>query len=279
MIGRGLLPLARRRPIVGRLPRIELRQHPHLRTSQGVRPLVTASFLFAKMEADHGQARLGESDHDHELDRQIVFKIPNLLGCWGQWKAQCATITAAKKQVRGRPFAAATGRGQVPWGNRCLPVSKRSGVAEKGAELHAWLVSGHDYAARLRSVQRYVLRSYPPPRRAQRRVDTLPRVQAQADWAWFQRMRPGCTRRGLLAWLSVHDAALQRPGGVPATVRINNENTAMVAGSRAWGPVSSRETAPVIGEAMPRGLHSSPRNTRPHPKGFDFTRRTVRGCR
>ena len=64
-----------------------------------------------------------------------------------------------------------------------------------------------------------------------------------ADWASFPGMRVGDTRRDLLAWLSVHDAALQRLGGVPATVRVDNETTAVVAGSGAWGPAWLRVVA------------------------------------
>ena len=44
-------------------------------------------------------------------------------------------------------------------------------------------------------------------------------------------------RRHLLAWLSVHNAALDRLGGVPASTRFDNEKTAVVAGAGAWGTV------------------------------------------
>ena len=113
------------------------------------------------------------------------------------------------------------------------------------AALHAWLVAEHDYPAGLRSVQRYVRRAYPAPaRRARRRVETPPGVQAQADWASFPGVWVGGMRRDLLAflltlsfsrawalvwserkhllaWLSVHNAALERLGGVPATIRVD----------------------------------------------------------
>ena len=129
------------------------------------------------------------------------------------------------------------------------------------AALHGWLVAEHDYPAGLRSVQRYVRRAYPAPaRRARRRVETPPGVQAQADWASFPGVWVGGTRRDLLAflltlsfsrawalvwserrhllaWLSVHNAALERLGGVPATIRVDNEKTAVVAGAGAWGTV------------------------------------------
>ena len=91
--------------------------------------------------------------------------------------------------------------------------------------------------------------------------------------------RAGGTRRDLLAWLSVHDAALQRLGGVPAAVRVNNEKTAAVAGSGARDPARSRDTTPPIGETTRGASHSSPRNMRPHLKGCESTERRVRGSR
>ncbi len=129
------------------------------------------------------------------------------------------------------------------------------------AELHAWLVAEHDYPAGLRSVQRYVRRAFAaPPRRARRRVETPPGAQAQADWASFPGVWVGGRRRDLLAfvlqlsfsrawalvwserkhllaWLSVHNGALTRLGGVPATIRVDNEKTAVVAGAGAWGTI------------------------------------------
>lgn len=125
--------------------------------------------------------------------------------------------------------------------------------------LHAWLVAEHDYPGSLRSVQRYVRRTFPaPPRRARRRVETPPGAQAQADWAAFPGVWVGgrqrdlvafvlqlsfsrawalvwSERKHLLAWLSVHNGALSRLGGVPATIRVDNEKTAVVTGAGAWG--------------------------------------------
>lgn len=127
------------------------------------------------------------------------------------------------------------------------------------AALYAWLVAEHDYPGSLRSLQRYVRRAFPAPaRRARRRVETPPGAQAQADWAVFPGVWLGgarrtllafvlqlsyarawaliwSERRDLLAWLAVHNAALTRLGGVPATVRVDNEKTAIVAGAGAWG--------------------------------------------
>ena len=129
------------------------------------------------------------------------------------------------------------------------------------AELHAWLVSEHRYPGSLRSLQRYVRETYPPPpKRARRRVETPPGAQAQADWAVFPRVWVGGCQEDLLAfemqlswsrypavvwsrrkhelaWLSVHNEAFRRLGGIPASVRIDNEKTAVVHGAGAWGTI------------------------------------------
>ena len=44
-------------------------------------------------------------------------------------------------------------------------------------------------------------------------------------------------RKHQLARLSVHNAALERLGGVPATIRVDYEKTAVVAGAGAWRTV------------------------------------------
>ena len=127
------------------------------------------------------------------------------------------------------------------------------------AALHGWLVAEHDYAGSLRSVQRYVGDAYArPPRRARRRIETPPGAQAQVDWAIFPRMIVAGTRielsalhltlshsrygaviwsarRDQLSWLSCHNAALKRIGGVPAVIRIDNDTAAVAHGAGAWG--------------------------------------------
>ena len=127
------------------------------------------------------------------------------------------------------------------------------------AALHAWLISEHDYAGSLRSVQRYVGEAYArPPRRARRRIETPPGAQAQVDWAIFPRMIVAGTRidlnafhltlshsrypaiiwsarRDQLSWLSCHNAALRRIGGVPAVLRIDNDTAAVAHGAGPWG--------------------------------------------
>ena len=127
------------------------------------------------------------------------------------------------------------------------------------AALHAWLVAEHDYPGSLRSLERYVARRYgAPPKRARRRVETPPGAQGQADWAehrgvvigrrertlWSFHLKLSHSRYGvevwsetknLLAWLEVHNRAFERLGGVPATVRVDNEKTAVVRGAGVWG--------------------------------------------
>jgi transposase len=128
------------------------------------------------------------------------------------------------------------------------------------AALHEWLVSEHGYAGSLRSVQRYFRRTYARPRvRARRRVETPPGAQAQADWAEFELVIGGERRRlyafhfqlshsrygvvvwserkDQVAWIRVHNEALTRIGGVPATVRIDNEKTAIFHGAGVNGCV------------------------------------------
>jgi transposase len=130
------------------------------------------------------------------------------------------------------------------------------------SDLHAWLVAEHDYPAGLRTLQRYIGQIFPAPaRRARRRVETPPGAQAQADWAVFPGVWVGGRQRELLAfvlqlsfsrawalvwserkhqlaWLSVHNGALERLGGVPATIRVDNEKTAVVSGAGAWGRIN-----------------------------------------
>lgn len=137
-----------------------------------------------------------------------------------------------------------------------------SGERPNLAALHDELVREHDYQGSLRSVQRYVCKHFPKPAtRARRRVETPPGAQAQADWAehrgvWVGgqqvdlyafHMRLSHSRRGAtiwspsknqLAWQQCHVAAFQRLGGVPATVRVDNEKTAVSRGAGAWGEVN-----------------------------------------
>lgn len=127
--------------------------------------------------------------------------------------------------------------------------------------LHEYLQREHDYPGSVRSVQRFMRRRYPAPkRRARRRVETPPGAQAQADWAEFPRVKIAgevrpmhafhlklshsrfdpvvwAEREDELSWLSVHNGALRRLGGVPAVVRIDNPKTAIIRGAGAWGEI------------------------------------------
>jgi len=130
------------------------------------------------------------------------------------------------------------------------------------AALHAWLCAEQGYAGSLRSVQRFVGASYPPPpRRARRRVETPPGAQAQVDWAQFPGLIVGgerCTLHAFhmtlshsrrdaivwmpcedqLCWLSGHNGAFERLGGIPAVVRVDNAKTAVVRGAGVWGELN-----------------------------------------
>ena len=131
------------------------------------------------------------------------------------------------------------------------------------AALHAWLMAEHGYRGSLRSVQRYWREAYPAPAiRARRRVETPPAAQAQVDWAHFPGITLGGQRTDVLAlhmvlshsrfeaivwslrkdqlsWLHCHTEAFKRIGGVTATVRVDNEKTAIVRGAGAWGTINT----------------------------------------
>lgn len=130
------------------------------------------------------------------------------------------------------------------------------------ASLHSWLREEHAFEGSLRCLQRYVGKTFPRPRaRARRRVETPPGAQAQADWAVFPRVTIRGEVQGLvlfvyqlshsryavaiwsecrdqLAWLHVHNEAFRRIGGVAATIRIDNEKTAISRGAGVFGEIN-----------------------------------------
>jgi transposase len=136
------------------------------------------------------------------------------------------------------------------------------GGAMNLAALHEWLVGEHGYEGSRRSVQRYVAAQYPSPAlRARRRVETPPGAQAQADWAhWKDILLAGervdllafhmklshsrreavawSPRRDQLSWLHVHNESFRRLEGIPASVRVDNERTAVSRGAGAWGEIN-----------------------------------------
>jgi transposase len=150
------------------------------------------------------------------------------------------------------------------------------------AALYDWLVEEHDYPGSLRSLQRYFCKHFPKPRRrARRRVETPPGAQAQVDWDEYSGLwiagrqvpayrfhmklshsRKGATiwspRKDQLSWLSVHNAAFRRLGGIPATVRVDNTKTAVSRGAGPWGELNpsyrryAREVRFHIDACLPR---------------------------
>jgi hypothetical protein len=92
-------------------------------------------------------------------------------------------------------------------------------------------------------------------------VETPPGAQAQVDWAQFPGLIVGgerCTlhafhmtlshsRRDVivwmpcedqLCWLSGHNGAFERLGGIPAVLRVDNTKTAVVRGAGVWGELN-----------------------------------------
>jgi len=129
-------------------------------------------------------------------------------------------------------------------------------------ELHEFLVRDHEYDGSYQSVRRYVRDVFPPPKvRTYRRVETPPGAQAQTDWGEFPRVDIGegpeplhafvmvlshsrmpavvwSRRENQLSWLSCHNGAFRRLGGVPAVNRVDNVKTAISRGAGAWGTIN-----------------------------------------
>lgn len=121
--------------------------------------------------------------------------------------------------------------------------------------LHERLVGEWGYEGSYRSVLRYVRRRYGRPKmRTYRRVETPPGAQCQTDWAEYPRLDVGRGPEHLhalvmvlshsrmvavvwsrtedqLGWLSSHNEALRRLGGVPAVNGIDNVKTAVATGA------------------------------------------------
>ena len=173
---------------------------------------------------------------------------------------------AVRYQLRRRSEGAVDGRSRQAFlaeGYRGAIDAYLDAMAQESpeniAELFEFLVREHDYPGSLRSVQRFVRKSFPPPPvRARRRVETPPGAQAQVDWAHFPRVVMAGREVDLLAfvmilsfsradvviwspkkdqlsWLGCHNQAFERFQGVPATVRVDNEKTAVARGAGPWG--------------------------------------------
>lgn len=201
-------------------------------------------------------------------EARMSINVLNERGLSNRAVARMLGVTegAVRYHLRRQAAGAVDGRSQQP--RKAAPF--RSAIehwlearGEKApsniAELHHWLVTEHDYSGSLRSLQRYVRDTWPPPpKRARRRVETPPGAQAQADWAVFPGVWVGGRQQDLLAfemqlswsrypavvwsarkhelaWLSVHNEAFRRLEGIPASVRVDNEKTAVVRGAGTWG--------------------------------------------
>ncbi len=176
------------------------------------------------------------------------------------------TEGAVRYQLRRRAQGAVDGRSRQSFAAERYRGAIDAYLAAMGqespenvAELFEFLVREHDYSGSLRSVQRFVRATFAaPPVRARRRVETPPGAQAQVDWAHFPRAVIGDREVDLLAfvmvlsfsradvviwsltknqlsWLRCHNQAFERLQGVPATVRVDNEKTAVVRGAGPWG--------------------------------------------
>lgn len=128
-------------------------------------------------------------------------------------------------------------------------------------DLYDHLVETHGYESSYKSVLRYVRSRFGrPPMRTYRRVETPPGAQAQTDWGEFPRMNIGSgpqmlhafvmqlshsrafavvwsEREDQVSWLSCHNRAFERLGGIPAVNRIDNVKTAISKGSGPWGEI------------------------------------------
>ena len=141
---------------------------------------------------------------------------------------------------------------------------ERTGSSERPPnvrDLYEYLVREHGYASSYKSVLRFVRSRYGVPKlRTFRRVETPPGAQAQTDWGVFNGLCIGdgpqrlsafvmvlgfsrmpaivwSEREDQTAWISCHNNAFMRLGGIPAVNRIDNPKTAMSHGAGAHGTV------------------------------------------
>jgi transposase len=149
--------------------------------------------------------------------------------------------------------------------------------------LYEQLVVEHGYTGSYKSVLRYVRRRQGQPRvRPTRRVEVAMGTQAQVDWvqsrAWVEDLGGPVRlwafvmvlsasrmwavvwsrRKDLASWIRCHNEALVRLGGVPLSVRPDNEKTAAGRGAGPWGEVNegydsyARQMGFVVNLARPR---------------------------
>lgn len=206
-----------------------------------------------------------------DLEARMAIKVLDGQGVAGREMARLLGVTegAVRYHLRRQSAGATDGRSRQASRLSGLEAAVDAWMDSLGersprnlAALHDWLITEHGFVGTLRSVQRFVRRRYPAPRqRARRRVETPPGAQAQADWGHFPGVLVGGERvdlygfdlelshsrfdvlvwsesRQQLAWHHVHNEAFRRIDGVPATVRVDNEKTAVSRGAGAWGEIN-----------------------------------------
>jgi transposase len=128
--------------------------------------------------------------------------------------------------------------------------------------LYEYLVHERNYPHSYKSVLRYVRAKFERPKiRTYRRVETPSGAQTQTDWGEFadvdigdgpQRLhaffmvlshsrKPAVVwslREDQVHWLSCHNGAYRRLGGIAAVNRIDNVKTAVARGAGAWGELT-----------------------------------------
>jgi transposase len=149
--------------------------------------------------------------------------------------------------------------------------------------LYEQLVVDHGYAGSYKSVLRYVRRRQgEPTMRPHRRVEVTMGSQAQVDWVerkvWVEALGGlvklwafvmvlsasrmwavvWSRRKDMASWIRCHNEAFSRLGGVPLTVRPDNEKTAAGRGAGPWGEVNEgyssygKQMGFVVNLARPR---------------------------
>lgn len=152
-----------------------------------------------------------------------------------------------------------------PWSAQIAEWLEAQGAAERPASVRE-LYKGLrmlGYVGSERSVQRYVARRRPKPKlRPRRRVEVQAGSQGQVDWIerkvrllshgggevtvygfllvlGFSRLWTlvWSLSQNLLAWIACHNEALERLGGVPWTLRIDNLKTGVKSGAGPWAEI------------------------------------------
>lgn len=196
-------------------------------------------------------------------------------------------------RIRRREAGITDGRSRqaeacAPWDGVIEPwlavQDEHGGRPESVRLLYEDLVERHGYEGSYKAVLRYVRRRMAPPRlRPIRRVETRPGAQAQVDW--FERVPAHVEELGghveldalvvalshsrmfaviwalsrdLLWWLSGHNQAFTRLGGIPWTVRIDNLKTGVAWGAGPWARLQegyasyARQLGFVVNPCRPR---------------------------